>query len=71
MKEAAASLIGKSPRDGAAIEETAMQIRKHASAFMVDNLGATLEYRQKMSGVMAGRAIRQAIERAGGMSDDK
>ncbi|MBW1802256.1 MAG: FAD binding domain-containing protein [Deltaproteobacteria bacterium] len=71
LREAAASLVGKSPQDGDAIEETAMKIRKHASAFMVDNLGATLEYRQKMSGVLAGRAIKQAIERAGGKSDDE
>ena len=71
LKEAAASLMGKSPQDGDAIEETATQIRKHASAFMVDNLGATLEYRQKMSGILAGRAIKQAIERAEGKSDDK
>jgi len=64
LKEAAAILIGKETKDAGSIDETANQVRKHASAFMVDNLGATLEYRQKMSGVMAKRAIKEALERA-------
>ncbi len=57
-------MIGKKPEDAGSIDETAHQVRKHASAFMVDNLGATLEYRQKMAGVMAKRAINGALERA-------
>jgi len=64
LKEAAGILLGKKPEDTGSIHETANQVRKHASAFMVDNLGATLEYRQKMSGVMAKRAIKEALERA-------
>lgn len=64
LKEAASILIGKKPEDAGSIDETAHQVRKHASAFMVDNLGATLEYRQKMAGVMAKRAIKGALERA-------
>lgn len=64
LKEAAAILIGKKTKDAGSIDETANQVRKHASAFMVDNLGATLEYRQKMSGVMAKRAMKEALERA-------
>jgi 4-hydroxybenzoyl-CoA reductase beta subunit len=64
LKEAASILIGKKTKDAGSIDETANQVRKHASAFMVDNLGATLEYRQKMSGVMAKRAIKEAVERA-------
>jgi CO/xanthine dehydrogenase FAD-binding subunit len=64
LKEAAGILIGKKPEDAGAINEMANQVRKHASAFMVDNLGATLEYRQKMSGVMAKRAITEALGRA-------
>ena len=64
LKEAAELLMGKDTQDAEAIEATAQQVRKHASAFMVDNLGATLEYRQKMSGVMARRAIKEALERA-------
>jgi CO/xanthine dehydrogenase FAD-binding subunit len=64
LKEAAAILIGKKTKDAGSIDETANQVRKHASAFMVDNLGATLEYRQKMSGVMAKRAIKGALKRA-------
>jgi CO/xanthine dehydrogenase FAD-binding subunit len=64
LKEAAGILVGKEAKDTRAIDETADQVRKHASAFMVDNLGATLEYRQKMSGVMTKRAIRKSLERA-------
>ena len=64
LKEATEQLIGKSPKDRDAIEETAKQVRKHASAFMVDNLGSTLEYRQKMSEVMTKRAINDAIHMA-------
>ena len=63
LKEAAGILMGKGPQDIKAVEETAMQVRKHASAFMVDNLGSTLEYRVKMSGVMAKRAIKEALGR--------
>jgi 4-hydroxybenzoyl-CoA reductase beta subunit len=61
LKEAANKLVGKDVRDKHAVEETAKQVRNHASAFMVDNLGSTLEYRQKMSGVMAKRAIEDAL----------
>lgn len=64
LKEAAGVLIGKNPRDKKTVEETARQVRKHASAFMVDNLGSTLEYRQKMSEVMAKRAIQGAVDLA-------
>jgi len=63
LKEAADTLIGKRADDRKAIEQTATLVRKHAAAFMVDNLGATLEYRQKMSGVLAKRAIMDALER--------
>jgi 4-hydroxybenzoyl-CoA reductase beta subunit len=61
LKEAADVLMGKSSDDKEAIEETARQVRRHASAFMVDNLGSTLEYRQRMSEVMAKRAIEAAL----------
>jgi CO/xanthine dehydrogenase FAD-binding subunit len=62
LKEAAGILVGKKPEDTGAIDETADQVRKHASAFMVDNLGATLEYRQKVAAVMAKRAISGALK---------
>ncbi len=62
LKEAAGILVGKKAEDRGVIDEAADQVRKHASAFMVDNLGATLEYRQKMSGVMAKRAIKGALK---------
>ena len=55
---------GKSLNDSAAIDEAGEKVVKHSSPFMVDNLGATLEYRQKMSGVMAKRAIKEALDRA-------
>ena len=64
LKEAADTLIGKSSLDTGALEETAKQVRRHASAFMVDNLGSVLEYRQKMSEVLTGRAIKEALESA-------
>jgi 4-hydroxybenzoyl-CoA reductase beta subunit len=62
LKEAAGVVIGKIPEDTGSIQETADQVQKHASAFMVDNLGATLAYRQRMSGVMAKRAINGALK---------
>jgi 4-hydroxybenzoyl-CoA reductase beta subunit len=61
LREAAGTLVGKAPRDTEAIEETVKQVRNHASAFMVDNLGSTLEYRRKMAGVMAKRAIKETL----------
>ena len=68
LKEAADKLVGKGSHHRDAVEETAKQVRNHASAFMVDNLGSTLEYRQKMSGVMAKRAIEKALDRCLGNS---
>ena len=65
LKEAAGRLIGINLRDDAAIEGTTDQVRKHASAFMVNNLGSTLEYRRKVLAVTAKRAIKEAIEKAG------
>jgi CO/xanthine dehydrogenase FAD-binding subunit len=66
LKEAAGRIIGKNGDDITAINETAEQVRKHASAFMVDNLGGTLAYRVKMSEVMARRALKEALGRASG-----
>jgi 4-hydroxybenzoyl-CoA reductase beta subunit len=68
LKEAADKLVGKGSRDKDAVEETVRLVRNHASAFMVDNLGSTLEYRQKMSGVMAKRAIEDAVDKCLGNS---
>jgi hypothetical protein len=56
-------LIGKDVHDKHTVKETANQARNHASAFMVDNLGSTLEYRKKMSAVMAKRALEEALDR--------
>jgi 4-hydroxybenzoyl-CoA reductase subunit beta len=71
LKEAARKLVGKSSHDKHAVEETARLVRNHASAFMVNNLGSTLEYRQKMSGVMAKRAIEDALDKCLGNSTVK
>jgi 4-hydroxybenzoyl-CoA reductase beta subunit len=63
LKEASDKLQGKDVHDKHAVEETAKQVSNHASAFMVDNLGSTLEYRKKMSAVTAKRAIEEALDR--------
>ena len=63
LKEASEILKGKDVSDGGAIERAGERVIKHTSAFMVDNLGSTLEYRQKMSGVMAKQAVKEALER--------
>jgi 4-hydroxybenzoyl-CoA reductase beta subunit len=64
LKEAAEGLMGCDCHDAGAIERAAAQVEKHASAFMVDNLGATLEYRRKVVAVTTKRAIREAILKA-------
>lgn len=64
LKEASGLLIGKATSDRESIEHAAVQAGKHASAFMVNNLGATLEYRRKMAGVLAKRAILEALTTA-------
>jgi 4-hydroxybenzoyl-CoA reductase beta subunit len=71
LKEAADKLVGKGSHHKDAVEETAKQVRNQASAFMVDNLGSTLEYRRKMSGVMAKRAIEDALDKCLGNSTVK
>ena len=63
LKETAGRLVGKEVHDKHAVEETAKQVRNQASAFMVNNLGSTVEYRKKMSAVMAKRAIEEALDR--------
>jgi 4-hydroxybenzoyl-CoA reductase subunit beta len=64
LKEASGLLIGKVSSDSERIEAAALQAGKHASAFMVNNLGSTLEYRRKMAPVLAKRAIREALDLA-------
>ncbi len=65
LREASEGLKGKDVGDRKAIEQTAERVINHASAFMVDNLGSTLEYRRKMSGVMTKRVLMEASERVG------
>jgi 4-hydroxybenzoyl-CoA reductase subunit beta len=64
LKEAGGLLIGKASYDLAAIDDAALQAGKHASAFMVNNVGSCLEYRRKMAPVLAKRAIREALAKA-------
>ena len=68
LKEAAGGLVGKEVHDKHALEETAIQVKNQASAFMVNNLGSTVEYRKKMSAVMAKRAMEEALARCLGNS---
>jgi 4-hydroxybenzoyl-CoA reductase beta subunit len=66
LKEAAATYVGKSVDDADALEAVSSLAKKHASAFMVENLGSSLEYRQKMARVLVKRALREAITVATG-----
>jgi 4-hydroxybenzoyl-CoA reductase beta subunit len=63
LKEASERLVGKAVHDPVFLEEAQRRVSKHASPFMVDNLGSTLPYRRKMSGTMARKALRDALER--------
>jgi len=64
LREAGDMLLGKSVTDMEALEEASEAVSRHASAFMVDNLGSSLEYRTKMAGIMARKAIKEALDRA-------
>ena len=66
LKEAAATLMGKPTDDARAIEATSNLAKRHASAFMVENLGSSLEYRQKMARILVKRATKEAIAIATG-----
>ncbi len=66
LKEAAATLMGKPIDDARAIETTSDLAKRHASAFMVENLGSSLEYRQKMARILVKRATKEAIAIATG-----
>ncbi len=68
LKEAAATCVEKSVDDADALEAVSNLAKKHASAFMVENLGSSLEYRQKMARVVVKRALREAIKVATGES---
>jgi 4-hydroxybenzoyl-CoA reductase subunit beta len=63
LKEASELIKGKEVNDSDAVDKAAERVIKHTSAFMVENLGSTLEYRRKMSGLMAKTAIEEALER--------
>jgi 4-hydroxybenzoyl-CoA reductase beta subunit len=63
LKEAAATLVGKAIDDAKAVEATSVLAKKHASAFMVENLGSSLEYRQEMTRILVRRVLQEAIQR--------
>jgi len=62
LREAGDMLLGKNVSDTEAIEKASEAVSRHASAFMVDNLGSSLEYRKKMAGVLAKRAVLEALD---------
>ena len=64
LKEAADILVGKSVGNAEAIEAASKLAKKHASAFMVENLGSSVAYRQKMVHVLVRRALKEAIKMA-------
>lgn len=66
LKEASEILIGEDAHDSGAIDKATDRVIKHTSAFMVDNLGSTVEYRRKMSGTMARRALKETLGRMNG-----
>ncbi len=61
LLQAAGMLCGKSAGDRAAIRDAAEKSMDLASAFAVDNVGASLEYRIKMIPILVKRAIDAAI----------
>ncbi len=65
MLQAAEALEGRDARDEGALKRAAAIAMDHASAFAVDNVGSTVEYRVQMVAVLVGRALKAAIARAG------
>jgi CO/xanthine dehydrogenase FAD-binding subunit len=63
LKEASEILKGQAVNDAGPVDKAADRVIKHTSAFMVDNLGSTLDYRRKMSGILARQALEEAQER--------
>ncbi len=63
VKTAQASLIGK-VIDDALVEQAAQQAMEACDP--VEDLRGSVEYKTRMAGEMTRRAIRQALERAGG-----
>jgi CO/xanthine dehydrogenase FAD-binding subunit len=62
--EAEKALRGRVP-DAEAINEAAALARKKAEGSIVENTLAPAEYRRRMAAVLARRALRAAVERAG------
>jgi CO/xanthine dehydrogenase FAD-binding subunit len=62
LLQAAGKLNGKSVTDAQAIDDAVGQCMDLASAFAVDNVGATVDYRSRMVSVLARRAFEEALE---------
>jgi 4-hydroxybenzoyl-CoA reductase beta subunit len=60
--QAAGTLKGKSITDARAMDNAVGQCMDLASAFAVDNVGATVDYRGRMVSVLARRAFEEALE---------
>ncbi len=55
------ALVGKSAADDAALRRAGEIAMDHAAAFMVDNVGVSVDYRIRTSGVMTRRALSEAL----------
>ncbi len=69
MIQAAELLEGRSLEDEEAMVRAARIAMDHASAFAVDNVGATVEWRVSMVEVLVRRALRRACEAAKGTGE--
>jgi 4-hydroxybenzoyl-CoA reductase beta subunit len=65
MVKASASLIGQATNEDKAVDKAAEMAREAASAFVVNNVNAPVEYRQKMIGVLVRRALGKALKQTG------
>ena len=61
LLQAAGKLSGKSVTDAQAMDDAVGQCMDLASAFAVDNVGATVEYRTRMVSVLTRRALEDAL----------
>jgi 4-hydroxybenzoyl-CoA reductase subunit beta len=61
---AAGALAGKRLDDTTAVDQAAKAVRSIAEAFVAHNVSAPADYRVRMAGVLAKRALERAIQRA-------
>jgi len=70
LAQAGACLQGRPLDDEDALERAAQVSMDHASAFAVDNVGSTVEYRIRMVSVLVKRALKEALHRAQSREDE-